>query len=949
MKYILLSLTLLSTFCAKAQKSATERLASCKQILQTESPFDSLLFRNIGPTVMSGRVTDVEVNPANANEFYVAYASGGVWHSTNNGQTLTPIFDREASHTIGDMAMDWEHGILWVGTGEVNSSRSSYAGAGLYKTSDTGKTWIHCGLEESHHIGRVIIDPAHPQTLWVAVLGHLYTPNRERGIFKTTDGGKTWKQTLYLNDTTGIVDLLIDPTQPDVLYASSWTRTRTAWQFTGNGEGSGIYKSTDGGEHWQRLSTEVSGFPVGPGVGRIGLSLCAQQPNILYALLDNQSHQEKKKEDKEKKKKLAPRDLAEMSEDEFFAMENKELADYLKEQGYPDKYSAEGLKDSVKNKRFSVKDIADWKLADADAGLFDTPVKGAELYVSRDAGISWAKTHEDLLEGVYFTYGYYFGTVAVSPVNPDKVFIAGYPVLMSTDGGKNFKQIDGENCHPDYHRIWINPRNDRHLITGNDGGLNISYDDGKSWFKANNPAVGQFYAIEVDNDKPYHVYGGLQDNGTWTGPSNHTESTAWQQSGDYAYKGIGDGDGMQVQVDTRRNETVYLGYQFGNYFRYNKNSKEYSDIKPLHDIGQKPFRFNWQTPICLSKHNQDIFYMGSNCFHRSMQQGAQLQTLSSDLSNTHQKGNVPFGTLTTLSESPLRFGLLYAGTDDGQIHLSKDAGYSWTLISKGLPVGKWVSRVIASRHKEGRVYVTLNGYRQDDFTPYLFVSEDYGQSWKNLSANLPAEPLNVVREDPKKAALLYAGSDNGLYVSHDAGQHFLPWRGGLPRVAIHDIAIQERENDILLGTHGRSIYVASMDLIQRYTEVKDKDLFIFSLNETRWNPRWGSKWAAYAEPQTARLSIPYYSQHATEYTLRIKTEKGKVLHAFSDQAVQGMNFSDYDYSLPAESIQLLQQKPLIADNGVYYLTPGRYILELSNHQGSVASAEFIVKAKEDKN
>jgi photosystem II stability/assembly factor-like uncharacterized protein len=921
---------LVITHLAQAQSTPLDQLQS-NGTISSNSPLNGIPFKNIGPTVMSGRVTDIEVNPNNTTEFYVAYASGGVFHTVNNGLSFTPIFDHEASITVGDMAMDWNTRTLWVGTGEVNSSRSSYAGTGVYVTQDNGKTWKHRGLEESHHIGKIELVQKQPNTLLVGVLGHLYTHNKERGIYKTTDGGQTWKQTLYINDSTGCVDLIADPLNHMVYYAATWTRSRTAWNFNGVGEGSGIYKSTDGGDHWTLLTNEQAGFPIGKNVGRIGLSISRSNPQIVYALLDNNFNQDEKEDEKEPR--LTARELSTMSDVEFFKIEDKKIQTYLKTNGYPKKYTAENVKESVRQKKYTIKDIADWKLADADANLFNTPVKGAELYRSNDGGKTWNKTHSNVLEGVYFTYGYYFGTLAVSPLDPNKVWIAGYPILSSNDGGKTFKQIDGENCHPDYHRIWVNPNNDQHLITGNDGGINITYDAGQIWYKANNPAVGQFYAIAVDQADPYNVYGGLQDNGTWAGPANHNESVAWQQSGEYAYKGIGDGDGMQVQVDTRTNNEIYLGYQFGNYFKYNKAAASYDEIKPVHDIGQKPFRFNWQTPIHLSKHNQDIFYMGSNCFHRSLQQGEKLETLSADLTSTKHKGNVPYGTLTSIHESPLRFGLLYVSTDDGNVHCSKDVGYTWTSISAGLPKERWVSRVLASQHQEGVVYCSLNGYRNDDFEPYVFMSSNYGTSWTSIAGNLPNEPVNVVREDPKNPRIIYIGTDNGLYVSFDQGKTYTSWTSELPRVAIHDIAIQERENEIVLGTHGRSLYISKLDLIQEYAKVNSQTWALFKLNNQNWNSRLGSKYASYAEPVSDKLPISFYTKQAGDFSLNIYTEKNKLAHTIQYNAKEGINTIAYNFQLDESALTAWDKKPNKADDGNYYLPAGKYTVELVHPNG----------------
>lgn len=907
-----------------SQSPVSERINDFERLKSSSSPFHDLEFRNIGPTIMSGRIADIDVNPAKTSEFYVAYASGGVWYSNNNGQSFKPVFDHEASITIGDIAVNWKKNILWVGTGEVNSSRSSYAGTGMYQSIDSGKTWQHIGLEESHHIGKIILHPSNEQIAWVAVLGHLYTNNAERGIFKTTDGGKTWKQTLTVNDSTGSPDLMMDPSNPDILYASTWTRTRKAWQFNGCGEGSGIYKSTDGGEHWSLLTSVGKGFPTGKGVGRIGLAISWQQPKTLYAVVDNNFNQEEKEEDK---KKLKARDIERMTVSAFLKLDNKQLEDYLRNNEYPEQYTAESVKKDIEAKKYNVKAVADWRLADADASLFDTPVYGAELYVSNDAGLTWKKTHDKLLEGVFFTYGYYFATIAVSPQNDQHIFLGGYPIIHSTDGGKTFTQLDGDNSHPDYHRIWINPNDEKHIMACNDGGLNISYDGGNIWFKANNPAVGQFYSIQVDDATPYNVYGGLQDNGTWYGPSTHVESNAWMQEGEYGYKNLGGGDGMQVQVDSRNN-LVYLGYQFGNYMRMDKQTQRASGVKPEYLIGEKPLRFNWQTPILLSKHNEDFFYIGSNYVHRSLQKGDKLEKMSPDLTTTKNHGNVPYGTVTTLSESPLRFGLLYAGTDDGHIHVTKDVGYTWTKISNPLPQQKWVTRVVASKHKLERVYATLNAYREDDFKPYVFVSNDYGKTWTNINGNLPAEPVNVMREDPKDECILYVGTDNGLYVSFDGGKEYMAWQANLPRVAIHDMLIQERENELVLGTHGRSIYIAPLTKLQQYANLKDKKLYIFPMDTIRYMDAKGSKGAVYAKPMEQTIPVAFYTTEEGQVELSVYQGKNKIVYQQLQQVKPGFNHIDYKGNVVENAIRNFTPELKKADDGNYYLPNGHYRMEL---------------------
>jgi photosystem II stability/assembly factor-like uncharacterized protein len=455
--------------------------------------------------------------------------------------------------------------------------------------------------------------------------------------------------------------------------------------------------------------------------------------------------------------------------------------------------------------------------------MSETPITGCEIYRSENNGQTWKKVNDNSIPGgFYSTYGYYFGKIFVSPTNENKLFITGLNAMMSKDGGKTFQNISKEHVHSDHHVIWIDPAKDSHIINGNDGGCNISYDDGAHWFKANTPAVGQYYNIAVDNAKPYNVYGGLQDNGTWVGPGNNRENYNWYASGSNPFQSINGGDGMQVQVDLRDNKTVYSGSQYGSYSRQNLATKEVKFIKPSNDLGEPQFRFNWQSPILLSKHNPDVLYYGSNKFHRSFNKGDSLPAISADLTTNPAQGDVPFGTLTTISESPLKFGLIYIGTDDGNVQLTKDGGYTWTLINKKLPKGLYVSRVIASAYQESRVYLSLNGFRNDNFQPYLYVSEDYGTTWKQIGKTLPNEPINVIKEDHLVDGLLYIGTDGGLYVSTDAGANFMAWDKGLPfSVPIHDIVTQPRENEIILGTHGRSLYVGKLDDVQRL--VKDPE------------------------------------------------------------------------------------------------------------------------------
>lgn len=820
-------------FTQPAASPAAERMAAIGQRkqLQMSSPLNAIKFRNIGPSIMSGRVVDLDANPDDPTEFYVAYASGGVWYTRNNGQSFIPVMDSLDLLFVGDIAVNWKQHIIWVGTGEVNSSRSSYAGIGIYKSSDNGAHWDYLGLPESQHIGKIQLDPTDANIAWVAVLGHLYSANKERGVYKTSDGGKTWRQTLFVDENTGCVDLDLNPANPKEVYAAMWYRTRRAWKFEESGKSSGVYKSTDGGESWSLVSGPGSGFMTGDKIGRIGVAVYPGNPQIVWAVVDN--NMPKPAEKKENDSLYKKEDFKNITKEQFAALKTNLIDTFIRKNGFPRKYNGKMIKEMVASGK--VTPTAVWDYLDSDDGFQNTGIAGCEVYKSTDGGRNWIKANEKPIS-IFNTYGYYFAKIYCSAYNPDKVFILGFNAQLSTDGGKTFSTIDQNNVHADHHALWVNPKRDSHLINGNDGGANITYDNGEHWFKANTPPVGQYYSITVDDAKPYNIYGGLQDNGSWWGPSNHVEDIGWIDNGQYAYRGINGGDGMQAQVDTRDNATVYSGSQFGVYSRYNKNQRgSQKFIRPQHELGEKPLRFNWQSPILLSKHNQDVLYFGSNRIYRSLNKGDTMIAMSPDLSNGRVAGNVPYGTITTISESPLRFGLIYTGTDDGNIHRSYDGGYTWEKLNAEAPAaatGKkapknqpastklqtnklWVSRVTASQHQEGRIYVALNGYRFDHFLPYLYISDDYGMSWKSIAGGLPNEPVNVVKEDPKDENILYVGTDGGLYVSFDKGQTYMAWTGGLPlSVAVHDIAIQPRDNEIVLGTHGRSLYVAKLGDIQ---------------------------------------------------------------------------------------------------------------------------------------
>ena len=931
-----ISLLLCGSLCfsqtAATTDQAVKNALEQKKNMAASSLVQNISLANIGPTVMSGRVVDVDVNPKNPTEFYVGYASGGLWYTNNNGTSFTPILDNSNTQNVGDIAVDWNTGTIWVGTGENNSSRSSYAGIGILKSTDKGKTWQNMGLTNSHHIGRIVINPKNTDEVVVGVTGHLYSSSEERGIYKTTDGGKNWQKTLFVSDLAGIIDVAHAPNNFATMYAAAWQKERKAWNFNGSGTDSGIYKSTDGGANWTKISTPQSGFPTGDGVGRIGLAVFDE--NTVYAVHDNQFRREKSEEKKSTSSELTKADFKTMSTADFLKLDDEKLNTYLKTNNFQEKYRAENVKQMVRSQTVKPLDLAEY-LENANAALFDTPVIGAEVYKSTNGGTNWSKMNESYIDDLYYSYGYYFGEIRVDATDSNKIYLEGVSLITSSDGGKTFTAINGDNVHSDHQALWVNPNKAGHLLNGNDGGLNMSYDDGAHWTKLNSTSVGQFYTVNVDNQEPYHVYGGLQDNGVWTGPHNAEINNRWHQTGQNPWQSIMGGDGMQVQIDSRNHNIVYTGYQFGNYFRIHKENKTRTYIQPKHELGEAPFRFNWQTPILLSPHNQDILYLGGNKLHRSLNQGDDWETISGDLTQGGEKGNVAYGTLTTISESPFKFGLIYTGSDDGLIQLTRDGGGSWTAISASFPEKLWVSRVAASKHKKERVYATLNGYRWDDFTPYIYVSEDYGKTWNTIASNIPSAAVNVIVEDPENENLLFVGTDNGLYVSFNRGQSWEVFQNGMPNVAVHDLVIQREAKHLLIGTHGRSIYKADISVLQQMTPtLLNKNLHAFKTDNIKHAENWGKAVNSWRKPKTPGLDITFYCKNPTAIKAQIKSADGIVVSKTELNAIHGLNVLSYDvaFSKAGKAAYLKKHKKELnaAKDGKTYLPKGSYEVVIDN-------------------
>ncbi len=871
-----------------------------REKLRNSSAFKTYPLREVGPVVMSGRVSDIAVHPENSRVFYVGYASGGVFKTENSGNTMYPVFDHQDALGIGDIAISKANpNILWVGTGENNSSRSSYAGAGVFKSDDAGESWEYVGLRNSQHIGRIITHPTNEDIAWVASLGALYSYNSERGIYKTTDGGETWDRTLFINDSTGVIDLVIHPENPQILWAASWERERAAWNFKEGGEGSAIYKSTDGGETWTK---SVNGFPQGDFVGRIGLDVSHSNPDVIYAILDNQFEMKEERESNDDDLTLTS--FVDMSVKDFEKLENKKLETFLRRNNFPEKYTAESVKEDVRNGQYKPKALGEF-LGDANAALFDTSIKGLEIYRSDDGGENWYITHDYEIPRVYNTYGYYFGEIRVDPNDENIIYALGVPFIKSTDGGKTWIiKADNDPVHADQQAMWINPNDSEHILLGNDGGLYESHDGGENFIHHNSEAVGQFYTVSVDMEEPYNIYGGLQDNGTFTGPSTSTPNRhrPWER--------LFGGDGMHVYANPNNSDIVYLGFQYGNYFRVNREKGTTTRITPRHDVGEPRYRYNWNTPVNLSHHNPDVIYFGSQKLSRSLDRGETWTAISPDLTNDHPNGNVPYSTITTIGESPIDFNQIWVGTDDGNIQLTRDGGTTWTNVTGSIPKDLWVSEVHASKHDKATAYVSLNGYRYDDFDTYLYKTTDYGKTWKSIKGNLPEEVANIIVQDPVVPEILYAGLDHGSYVSFNDGKewHYL---SQLPNVASYDMVVHPRELELVIGTHGRSIWVMDVKPLHKVSERMDEAVTGIAPDDIRHSNRWGEQFVPYREAFNPSVDLMYFVNNEKGGEVEIKVMNSEDEEVFSTEIESHFGFNVFNWDL------MTQGKSEYIDKGEY--------------------------------
>lgn len=722
--------------------------------MEQNSPFKKLKWYHIGPTNVSGRCTDIAiVTPKGQNyTIYVATASGGVWKTVNEGTTWEPIFDQEATSSIGDIALaPSNQDIVWVGTGEANIFRSSQLGGGIYKSTDAGKTWEHMGLADTLTIARIIVHPKNPDIVYVAASGHEWTDNSERGVFKTTDGGKTWEKILYIDERTGAGDLVMDPRDSDTLYAAMWQRIRVHWNdprvFPGY-EKSGIVKTTDGGRTWNPVNT---GLPEAKFRGRIGLDICKTEPDVLYALVDSY-------------------EIGRETTDE------DRTADY----GVP-------------------------------SGGF---IKGATVYRTNDSGASWSlvsgltKQMKSFMMSHSNTYGWVFGQIRVDPNDADTVYIMGLPLSVSEDGGKTFKRLPG--MHGDHHGLWIDPVNSNYLVNVNDGGIVISYNKGKDWRQfLDSLPVCQFFNVSFDMDTPFRVYGSMQDHGSFRCVVTRNPSgkgfvaVEWERAPG--------GEGSTHAIDPRNPNIVYSAGFYGHITRtdLSKPRREGSkNIYPAQIKGEPRLRGQWIAPIYLSPNHPDTIYLGLQYLYRSRFQGDVWERISPDMSYgiKEKLGDIPYQTIFSISESPRDANLIYCGTDDGKVYVSKNSGKTWNEIMKGLPYRKWVSRITASRYNHSTVYMTQNGKREDDFKAYVWKSTDYGKTWVDIAGGIPLGPVNVIQEDPVSRNILYVGTDVGVYVTKDGGKTWAVLGGNLPTAFVQDLVIHPRDNIIVIATHGHGMW-----------------------------------------------------------------------------------------------------------------------------------------------
>jgi photosystem II stability/assembly factor-like uncharacterized protein len=762
---------------ARADAEYLRRAYDTYRTMRESSPYREIPWQYAGPTNISGRATDIAVSgDGAARRIYVAYATSGVWKSDDNGTTWQSIFDDQPSTSIGDVAVapsNPDH--VWVGTGEANLFRASMAGVGVFKSTDGGKSFSHMGLADTQTIGRIVVHPTNPDIVYVAASGHEWTDNETRGVFKTTDGGRTWQKAFYKSPRTGAWDLVMDPSNADVLYASMWQRIRRKWSDPrvepGYTEG-GIYKTTDGGKTWTDAS---AGLPAPQFRGRIGIDIARSNPKVLYAFVDNY------------------------------------------EPGRPPMPNEHDAYERPVN---------------------EPRIKAAEVYRSDDAGATWRKASDsnEFMTGHSGTYGWVFGQIRVDPNDENRVFTLGLGLNVSTNGGKTFATFaNSRSVHGDHHGLWIDPQDSKVIYDANDGGFYASADDGKTWKFAVSAGGSQFYNVVVDGSTPPWIYGSIQDIGSRRGRLTLNEN---RQIAPVSFEGAPGGEGSHQAIDPKNPNVVYSHSFYGRFQRTDLSiaapprgrrgeggqqpaapagPRRVTNIRPA-DEG---LRAQWMAPVVLSPHDPSTVYLGFQYVYRSTNRGDSWERISPDLTSNDPKqmlprssSEIPYQTVVALEESPRVKGLIYAGTDDGKLHVTADAGKSWTELTANVPTRKWYSRVVPSQHADDTIYVTQRGREDDDFAPYIYKSTDRGKTFTSIAANIPAGPVNVIREDPTNPNVLYAGTDFGAFVTTDGGKSWQVLGSNLPSTQVSDLAVHTRENVIVISTYGRGIWVMDANRIR---------------------------------------------------------------------------------------------------------------------------------------
>lgn len=840
---------------------------------QVATVANGLEWREIGPTIMGGRISDLAVVESDPSVFYVGTATGGIWKTENAGITFAPIFDDEVTASVGDVTVAPSNpNVVWVGTGEPQNRQSSPWGNGVYRSTDAGGSWTHLGLENTHHISRIQVHPRDPDVAYVAAMGHLWGSNPERGVYRTMDGGRTWDQVLFIDANTGTIDLAMDPNDPQTLFAAMYQRQRKAWGFNGGGPGSGIYRTTDGGENWVELT---EGLPEGD-KGRIGLDIYRRDGNFLCALVEADARR-----------------------------------------------PGQGFGASA-----------------------DREVENG-VYCSTDRGETWEHRSTTNNRPMYYSQ------IRIDPNDPERMYLGGASMYRTSDGGRTFTADAAADVHLDHHALWINPANSDHMILGSDGGVSISWDRSDHWYQFRNLPLGQFYEIGVDMRDPYHVCGGLQDNGSWCAPSD-----TWSNQGIRTrdWYNVGSGDGFFTVMHPTNTGLMFAESQGGNLIRVNLETMERTRMRPIGRPGadgeMPDLRWNWDTPVVFSSHDENTLYVGSNVLFRSTDLGQSFEAISGDLTwavdrdtlmimgipggepqMSRNDGQSSYGNLTAIAESPRDPNVIYTGADDGRVHVTRDGGATWTDVTArvpNLPDYTYVTRLVASHGNPGTVFAAFDNHRDDDFNAYVYRSENFGQDWTPITNGLPMSSMNALAQHPDNADLLFAGNEVGVYVSVDAGANWVRMTNGLPTVPVDDIKIHPRENDLVIGTHGRGIWILDDigPLEQLNPSVVASTAHVFPMRRaTSYNPYTPQGWtpgiyAAPNPPSGARIRY-HLAGDMEDLSLRVTDATGRQVRQLEAPAAAGMHEVIWDLRL--EEVDDAGESRGMGPR----VLPGAYIIELT--------------------